>query len=126
MGGSKSSSSQASEVTTNNLSLDGVDGVTVAGEGNKVIMTDPGIMDFAYNTVSGLYEYLEESQRQAVQSVSDNALVSLATVSDNAMASLDRMNESNRSENDRLWSNVITITAIIAGAATLPKLLGKK
>ena len=117
MGGSKSksSSNQSSSVETNNLSLDGVDGVTVAGEGNSVTMLDPGVMDFANNTMYGLFDYLEQAQSQAVQ-----------TVSDNAMASLDRMNESNRTENDRLWGNVVTITGIIAVAATLPKMLGKK
>lgn len=119
MGGSKSSSSSSSRTTTNyrtetntnNLALDGVDGITVAGENLDVAITDPGAIELAGRVV----DYMAMGAQEAVNAVSENTI-----------KGLDKINESNQSEAANLADKAVTIAAIGAAAFAASKIWGKK
>ena len=112
-GGSKSSSSNQSTTNTNtqNLSLDDVDGVTVAGsESVTVNMTDGGAFDLIENMASGFFDGLSDSQAKAID-----------TVANTTIKSLDRVNESNESETSEFLNKAVVIAGIGAAAYVAAK-----
>jgi len=119
MGGSKSSSSSSSsqktsyntETNTNNLALDGVDGITVAGENLDVAITDPGAIALAEKVV----DYMAIGASEAVMAVSDNTI-----------KGLDKINESNQSEAANIADKAVVIAGIGAAAFAVSKIWGKK
>lgn len=114
MGGSKSKSSStstsSSTVSTQNLNLDGVEGVTVAGsESVTVNMTENG----AFEVVSDALKILESSQ-----------VAALETVANTTIGSFEKINESNQSENQAFTDKALTGIAIALAAYTAVKIWG--
>jgi hypothetical protein len=124
-GGSKSSSSSSSRTETNtqNLALDGVEGVTVAGsESVTVNMTDNG----AFGVVNEALAVLEASQAKAISTVADNSFRTLDAVTKSTIGSFEKINESNKSDTQQTVQRVtqIGIVGLLAWGAT--KIWGKK
>jgi len=112
MGGSKSNSSTSQQTSTQNVALDGVDGVTVAGSENITVnMTDGG----AFDLVAGALDYLSKAQESA-----------LKTVSETSLKGLDRINESNRSESIALADRVAQVAMVGAGAYVVARIWGSR
>ena len=112
MGGSKSSSSTSQQTSTQNLALDGVDGVTVAGSENVTVnMTDGG----AFDLVAKGLDYLSKSQEQA-----------LKTVATQSLKGLDKINQANQSQSIALADRAAQVVMVGAGAYVVAKIWGHK
>ncbi len=111
MGGSKSSSSSSSRTETNtqNLALEDVDGVTVAGsEQVTVNMTDGG----AFDVLNHMLDTYENSQTKALDAVANQSL-----------KSLDRVNESNQSEAETMMDKALIGVGLAAAAYVAVKVI---
>jgi hypothetical protein len=111
-GSSSSSSSSTTSTNTQNLALEDVDGVTVAGsEQVTVNMTDGG----AFDVLGHMLDVYQESQVKA-----------LDTVADQSLKSMERVNESNRSDTVEMLNKATVIVGIGGAAWVASKIWGKK
>jgi hypothetical protein len=126
MGGSSSKSSSSSNRTTNtttktnNLALDGVEGVLLSGiEGDDIALnvTDGG----AFEVVNRTIQAGEELFATALSTISESNSNNLQALTNSTVKSLEKINQSNESEQEALAGKFQTVAIagiLVYGAVT--------
>lgn len=126
MGGSSSKSQSSSNRTTNtttktnNLALDGVEGVLLSGiEGDDIQLnvTDGG----AFEVVNRTIQAGEELFASALNTISSSNDKSLQALTNSTIKSLEKVNQSNESEQEALagkFQSIAIAGLVVYGAVT--------